>query len=39
MDNKDRLLNVSDIVKRAKIAMGFKTDTELAAFLGISRSF
>ena len=38
MDNKDRLLNVSDIVKRAKITMGFKTDTELAAFLGISRS-
>ena len=34
----DKLLNVSDIVKRAKIAMGFKTDTELAAFLGISRS-
>lgn len=38
MDNKDRLLNVPDIVKRAKIAMGFKTDTELAAYLGISRS-
>lgn len=34
----DKLLNVSEIVKRAKMAMGFKTDTELAAFLGISRS-
>lgn len=38
MDNKDRLLNVTDIVKRAKTAMGFKTDSELAAYLGISRS-
>lgn len=36
--NKDKLLNVSDIVKRAKMVMGFKTDTELAEFLGISRS-
>lgn len=38
MDNKDRLLNVPDIVKRAKTAMGFKTDSELATYLGISRS-
>lgn len=34
----DKLLNVSEIVKRAKMVMGFKTDTELATFLGISRS-
>ena len=34
----DTLLNVSDIVKRAKLAMNFKTDTELAAYLGVTRS-
>lgn len=36
--DKDRLLNVPEIVMRAKAAMGFKTDAELAAYLGISRS-
>lgn len=34
----DELLNVQEIVKRAKLVMGFKTDVELATFLGISRS-
>lgn len=34
----DLVLNVLEIVKRAKLAMGFKTDAQLAAFLGISRS-
>lgn len=34
----DTLVNVQEIVKRAKMAMGFKTDSELAAYLGISRS-
>lgn len=38
MKEQDLLFNVSDIVKRAKVAMGFKTDAELASFLGISRS-
>lgn len=36
--DKDLLFNVSDILKRAKLAMGFKTDAELAAFLQVSRS-
>lgn len=36
--DKDKLLNVADIVKRAKSALGFKTDAQLAAYLGISRS-
>lgn len=34
----DLVLNVLSIVKRAKLAMGFKTDAELANYLGISRS-
>lgn len=34
----DNMMNVSEIVKRAKQAMDFKTDAELAAYLGISRS-
>ncbi len=34
----DTLLNVQEIVKRAKMAMNFKTDSELANYLGISRS-
>lgn len=34
----DTLVNVQEIVKRAKTTMGFKTDSELAAYLGISRS-
>lgn len=29
---------VEDIVKRAKLVQGFKTDSQLAAFLGVSRS-
>lgn len=34
----DTLLNVQEIVKRAKMALNFKTDSELAVYLGISRS-
>lgn len=34
----DTLLNVLDIVRRAKMALGFKTDSDLAAYLGVSRS-
>ena len=34
----DALFNVTDIVKRAKEVMGFKTDVELANYLGVSRS-
>ena len=34
----DALFNVTDIVKRAKEDMGFKTDVELANYLGVSRS-
>lgn len=34
----DELLNVSEIVKRAKIALNCKTDADLAASLGVSRS-
>ena len=30
--------DVADIVKRAKLAMGFQRDSELAAYLGVSRS-
>lgn len=33
----DTQLNVQEIVKRAKMAMDFKTDTALAAYLGVSR--
>ncbi len=36
--NKDEVFNVADIVKRAKLAMGFRRDSELAAYLGVSRS-
>ena len=36
--NKYQMFNVGDIVKRAKIVMAFKTDTQLARFLGVSRS-
>lgn len=36
--NNDTLLNVQEIVKRAKEFMGFKTDLELAQYLGIARS-
>lgn len=35
---KDLLLNVADIVKRSKQVMNFKTDAELADYLGVSRS-
>lgn len=34
---KDLMFCATDIVKRAKLALGFKTDSELAAYLGISR--
>ena len=35
---KEQLFNVADIVKRAKLAMGFNRDSELARYLGVSRS-
>ncbi len=35
---KDLLFNVADIVKRAKRVLNFKTDADLAAYLGVSRS-
>lgn len=35
---KNEVFSVADIVKRAKLVMGFKKDVELANFLGISRS-
>lgn len=38
MKENDLIFNAADIVKRAKLAMGFKADAELAVFLGISRS-
>ena len=34
---QDLLFNVADIVKRAKRVLNFKTDAELAAYLGVSR--
>lgn len=34
----DTFLDVTGIVKRAKQTLGFKTDSELAAYLGVSRS-
>lgn len=34
----EAFFKASDIVKRAKSALGFKTDSQLAAYLGISRS-
>lgn len=34
----DTCLNVGEIVKRAKIVLSFKRDSELAEFLGISRA-
>lgn len=34
----DTLLNVSDIVKRAKMVLNLRTDAELATYLGVSRS-
>ena len=37
-DDKDRVFSASDIVKRAKRVKNFKTDSEFAAYLGISRS-
>lgn len=36
--DKDRVFSAAEIVKRAKLEKNFKTDSELAAFLGISRS-
>ncbi|WP_303208705.1 LexA family transcriptional regulator [Bacteroides oleiciplenus] len=35
---KDLLFNVADIVKRAKRVLNFKTDADLAGYLGVSRS-
>ena len=37
-NDKDLMFCVADIVKRAKLVKGFKADSELAGFLGISRS-
>ncbi|MDY5237793.1 S24 family peptidase [Bacteroides helcogenes] len=37
-EEKDRMFCAAEIVKRAKLEKNFKTDSELAAFLGISRS-
>ena len=33
----DTLLNVPEIVKRAKIALNLKRDSELASYLGVAR--
>lgn len=39
MENeKDRMFSAADILKRAKLVNNFKKDTDLAAYLGISRS-
>ena len=35
---RDEMFSVAEIVKRAKLAMGFRRDSELAAYLGVSRS-
>ena len=35
---KDLFFNVADIVKRAKRVLNFKTDADLATYLGVSRS-
>ena len=35
-NDKDPVFCAADIIKRAKLAKEFKTDSELAAFLGIS---
>ena len=35
---KNSLFSVADIVKRAKRVLNFKTDADLAAYLGVSRS-
>lgn len=37
-NDKDPVFCAADIIKRAKLAKEFKTNSELAAFLGISRS-
>ena len=34
----DTFLDVSGIVKRAKQALNFKKDSELASYLGVSRA-
>ena len=34
----DTLLNVPEIVKRAKIALNLKRDSELASYLGVARA-
>ena len=38
METNDTSLNVQEIVKRAKEAKKFRTDLELAQYLGIARS-
>ena len=35
-NDKDPVFCAADIIKRAKLAKEFKTDSELAAFLGLS---
>ena len=37
-DDKDRVFSAADIVKRAKQVKKYKTDSELATYLGVSRS-
>lgn len=37
-NDKDPIFCAADIIKRAKLAKEFKTDSELAAFLGDRRS-
>ena len=37
-NDKDPVFCAADIIKRAKLAKEFKTDSELAAILGISRA-
>ena len=37
-EEKEKLFNVGEIIRRAKSVQGFKTDTQLANYLGISRS-
>jgi len=38
MKEKDLLFNAAEIVKRAKLALNFRADAELASYLGVSRS-
>ena len=36
--NRDAIFCVADIVKRAKLELDFRTDAQLADYLGVSRS-